>query len=625
MNAKPIEILLIEDNPGDARLIREMLAEVQGAHYNLECAARLSAGLDCLAKKKFHIILLDLGLPDSQGLDTLARAQAARVPVVVLTCLDDERAAKGAVHQGAQDYLVKGQINGRALWRVINYAIERNRVEERLRASEENYRELADSISDVFFAMDKDLRYTYWNRASEQLIGVSAKDALGKHLYDIFPDVEATKRAGKVYLEVLRTGQPQTFINEYSIADKDFWFEISVYLTKTGVSVFAKDITKRHRAEQLLQDVFTSAAVGMYIVQDGKFQRANPQFQKLVGYGEKELMGMDSMDIALPEDRNIVRKNAISMLKRPRLLPYEFRYVTRKGETRWALESVSYINYRGKRATLGSFMDISETKRIEERMLMSSKLVSLGELAAGVAHEINNPLTSVMGFAQLVMAREGVPQDIKEDLDKIYQESRRVVKIVQNLLSFARQSPADKSYTDMNELIEKTLELRSYELKTSNITLATKFAADIPLVMADLNQIQQVILNIIINAEQAIAEAKGKGKITVTTSREKDCVRISIADNGPGIAPENITRVFDPFFTTKPVGKGSGLGLSVCHGIVTEHGGKIYVESTAGKGATFTIELPAVEGVAARDGEKVTRKMQRRRRQKTSSIFGCGR
>ena len=330
---------------------------------------------------------------------------------------------------------------------------------------------------------------------------------------------------------------------------------------------------------------------------------------------------MDSLDIVLPEDRNIARENAISMLKKQLPLPYEFRYVTRNGETRWALESVSSINYQGKRATLGSFMDISETKRIEEQMIMSNKLVSLGELAAGVAHEINNPLTSVMGFAQLVMAREGVPQDIKEDLGKIYQESQRAVKIVQNLLSFARRSPADKSYTDMNEAIEKTLNLRSYKLKVSNITLATKFAADLPLVMADYNQIQQVILNIIINAEQAIAETKGKGKITVTTSRDKGCVRISIADNGPGIAPENITRVFDPFFTTKPVGKGSGLGLSVCHGIVTEHGGKIYVASTAGKGATFTIELPAVEGATARDGEKVTRKMQRRRRQKTSSIL----
>jgi len=148
---------------------------------------------------------------------------------------------------------------------------ERNQAEEALRASEENYRELADSISDVFFAMDKDLRYTYWNRASEQLIGVSSKDALGKHLCDIFPDVEATKRAEKVYLEVLRTGQPQTFINEYSIGDKDFWFEISVYATKTGVSVFAKDITEHRRAEQLLQDIFTSTTVGMYIL----FRMAN--------------------------------------------------------------------------------------------------------------------------------------------------------------------------------------------------------------------------------------------------------------------------------------------------------------------------------------------------------------
>jgi CheY-like chemotaxis protein len=252
---------------------------------------------------------------------------------------------------------------------------------------------------------------------------------------------------------------------------------------------------------------------------------------------------------------------------------------------------------------------------------MTSKLASIGELAAGVAHEINNPLTGVMGYAQLLMDKQDVSQDVKDDLQKIYEESQRAVKIVQNLLRFARRYKPEKEHADINDLLERTLELEGYKLRTSNISLTINLVPELPLILADSNQLQQVILNLITNAEQAMVRTKRKGKITVTTEKVKDYVRIAITDNGPGISPEHITRIFDPFFTTKEVGSGTGLGLSVSHGIITEHGGRIYAESESGKGATFIIELPvAVEGQqsAVEKEKKAAKAKSHRPRQKAT-------
>jgi CheY-like chemotaxis protein/anti-sigma regulatory factor (Ser/Thr protein kinase) len=240
-----------------------------------------------------------------------------------------------------------------------------------------------------------------------------------------------------------------------------------------------------------------------------------------------------------------------------------------------------------------------------------------------VAHEINNPLTGIIGYAQLLADRKDVPQSVKEDLQKIYEESQRTVKIVQNLLRFARQYKPEKSLVDLNELVERTLELEAYRMRTSNVELSTKLAADIPLMLADYNQLQQVILNIITNAQQAIAETKRKGKIAVTTETVEEYVRISMADNGPGISPENMIKIFDPFFTTKTEGSGSGLGLSVCHGIITEHGGNIYAESTRGRGTTFIIELPIASGERSviKEEKAAKKKSRRSRRKMTDNIL----
>jgi len=222
---------------------------------------------------------------------------------------------------------------------------------------------------------------------------------------------------------------------------------------------------------------------------------------------------------------------------------------------------------------------------------MADRLASIGELAAGTAHELNNPLTSVIGFSQLLMERD-IPDDIREDMNLIYNEAQRAANVTKNLLAFARKHAPVKQLSQINNIIEDVLKLRAYEHKVNGIEVERQLAPDLPEIRVDYFQMQQVLLNIIINAEHFMTEAHNRGTLTITTKKQNSTVRISIADDGPGISPENLRRIFDPFFTTKEAGKGTGLGLSICHGIVAEHGGQIYARNQQGKGATIFIELP---------------------------------
>jgi two-component system NtrC family sensor kinase len=239
--------------------------------------------------------------------------------------------------------------------------------------------------------------------------------------------------------------------------------------------------------------------------------------------------------------------------------------------------------------------DVTEERLMQERILQSEKMVSVGQLVSGVAHELNNPLTGISGFAQLLLARD-LDESTQRDVETIYTEAERASKIVQNLLSFARRKRAEKELANLNVLLERVLELRSYELRVKNIELELDLDPKLPETMVDANQIQQVFFNVIINAEQAMLAASDLGTLTVRSRRENDVLRLSFQDDGPGMKPETLRRIFDPFFTTKETGEGTGLGLTISYGIIDDHGGRIWAESEPGRGTTFIIELPIVQG-----------------------------
>lgn len=242
-----------------------------------------------------------------------------------------------------------------------------------------------------------------------------------------------------------------------------------------------------------------------------------------------------------------------------------------------------------------------------EQLLQAEKLAALGELVAGVAHEINNPLASVLGYTQLALRRDP-PERIRRYLVTAASEAERAGRIVRNLLTFARKHPPEKSWHSLNEIVEKTLDLKAYHFRTSQIRLEQDLDPELPQTMLDGHQIQQVLLNLLNNAEQALAERGRGGRIRVATRRRGDFLELVVEDDGPGIPLEIQTRIFEPFFTTKQEGRGTGLGLSLCHGIVQEHGGSIRVESRPGEGARFFVTLPvleAPESAAGRDAEAV--------------------
>lgn len=272
------------------------------------------------------------------------------------------------------------------------------------------------------------------------------------------------------------------------------------------------------------------------------------------------------------------------------------RYRSVEGDIRQGSVITSPILEGGRIVgALGIMRDVTDEQRLAEQLLQQEKLAAVGQLVSGVAHELNNPLAGVMAFSQLLLAApDELDEETRVGIETIYREAQRAAKIVSSLLTFARQQPAERSVTQLNDIVTDTLELRRYAMRTAGLEVTLALQADLPVTWADPFQLQQVVLNLIGNAEQALANTVHAGRIRITTAQKGTQLILSVRDNGPGIAPEQRDRIFNPFFTTKPVGQGTGLGLSISDGIIREHGGRIRVESTLGGGATFIVEIPRV-------------------------------
>jgi two-component system NtrC family sensor kinase len=341
---------------------------------------------------------------------------------------------------------------------------------------------------------------------------------------------------------------------------------------------------------------------------DPEFRILNvsPSVQKVLGYTPEELMHRNFQDIHLltPNSFQQARSDIGRILAGEQIAASVYELVAKDGKTVIGEISAAPLTRDGTiTAIIAIARDITDRRHLQEQLLQSEKMSALGQLISGVAHELNNPMTGVLGFSQLLLSSSEVPEKAKQTLEKIYQEAERARKIVQNLLTFARQRKPEKRTVHINDILNRTIDFRAYEMKVSNIEVVRNFDPHLPTLWADEHQLQQVFMNIIMNAEQAMLEAHGKGRLEIHThgDRKRKSIRITVSDDGPGISDQDLSKIFDPFFTTKPVGRGTGLGLSISFSIIEEHGGQIRAESKHGHGATFIVEFPVVQEAPEQD------------------------
>ncbi|MBN2074056.1 MAG: PAS domain S-box protein [Dehalococcoidales bacterium] len=364
-----------------------------------------------------------------------------------------------------------------------------------------------------------------------------------------------------------------------------------------------QDITKQRKAEEALSQseemlrlIIDSIPQGIIVTSlEGQLSRVNPSFLEFFGYdSEIEVIGKNALDFAVESDRERILDQVVMAREEKKQKTTEYTALKKDGSSFSAAVSVATLNDSTGKTTgfIGVIVDITERLKMQEQLIVTDRLASVGELAAGIAHELNNPLTGVVGFSDLLMGRDDIPLNIREDLNIINREALRASQVARHLLTFARRHPDEKTPVNVNSIITLVMELRSYEQRVNNIVSRLHLNRHIPDIMGNDFQLQQVFLNIIINAEYFMTEEHGKGILDITSDVVDDKVRITFKDDGPGISQENLTHIFNPFYTTKAVGKGTGLGLSICHGIITEHSGSLTAESEPGKGATFIIELP---------------------------------
>jgi PAS domain S-box-containing protein len=483
---------------------------------------------------------------------------------------------------------------------------------------------ILESMDGGILAIDKNGKITSFNRSAEEITGFKREEALGKDCRQILKSDFCEESCP--LKEVMDTRKP-VFTYEIVLTNKT-GNKVPVNITTSplisrnnemiGAVENFRDLTKhkglwgklreeRNKAQQYLN---IAGVIIVAINREGIVTLINKKGCDVLGFKEEELIGKNWYSLCVPERFREERKRDFDDLMAGyynEVEDYENIIVTKSGEERIIAWHNTLIrnDERNIIGTLSSGEDITKRKQTEEELIRSEKMASLGQLAASVVHEVNNPLAGIMIYVKLFLKKfqSGTLQSTgtDEQLMKMQKELERTTRIIRNLLDFARQSEPTMAQTDINKVVEAALLLVGNQISLENINLERKLDPELPQVLADFDKIQQVLINIMLNATQAMPDG---GNLTIVTSvahgikigdEIKNAVRIDITDTGVGIPQENLAKLFTPFFTTKEKGKGVGLGLSVVHGIIDKHKGKIEVMSKPNLGTTFSIYLEVMD------------------------------
>ena len=480
------------------------------------------------------------------------------------------------------------------------------------REAERRYRELFDSIQEGLFFATPDGRFLDVNDAMVRMLGYASREELlradvSPHLYpvpearDKFLKALSERGVLRNYEETLRRKDGTLLHTLQNItAVRDARGRIAqirgLMLDVTEQKTFQSQLQRERDFNQKILNTTQS----MILVLDtaGLISYANRRCYE-TGYQEGELIGHRLVDWVEASHREDFDAALETTAHGHQVENLELR--VRRSDGSMGHFSISLSPMRDEQNAVNSVVvvmtDITDAALLQAKLAHSEKMATIGRLVSGVAHEVNNPLAAILGFTDLLLENPEVPGSAREDLQIILQETQRTKDIVQDLLSFARQRPVQRELVQVNSVLRQTIKLRSYDFSSHGVEVVEEFDEHLPATIGDSQQLQQVFLNIVNNAYDAIQEAGRRGKITLRTKRVGDSVEVTITDNGTGISDP--AKIFDPFFTTKPTGKGTGLGLSICYGIVRAHSGEIQCwNNENGEGSTFLVRLPVATEAA---------------------------
>jgi len=476
------------------------------------------------------------------------------------------------------------------------------------RRSEARFTELFETLQEGIYIVTPDDKILEVNPALVNMLGYDSKEELlRKKVSEIFVDQEQRSIISR---EVSREPSPQS--RELVLRRKDgqpvVCLNTSSAVRDTGGKIVRyqgalADITERRAIEKRLyqQQEFARRLVDSFpdlifvCDTDRRYTFISPKVEEVVGFSQQEMVGSVFGERTHLEDRPSLLSVFDDLLQRKRnFASIEIRVRHKEGEWRRLRCNFSPLfDVNGSiEGVVVSGRDITEVKRLEEQLIQAEKLAAMGQMLAGVAHELNNPLTAILGASELIRDRSGLDENTRRQLEMTHRQARRAARIVQNLLEFSRPASPQKKALDLNAVLDRTLQLHEHSLRRNSIQVDFHPSPNLPPTIGDANQLIQVFLNLVANAEHAIREVRASGRIQIRLGKLSSRVYASVQDDGAGIPPEILPKIFDPFFTTKRPGGGTGLGLSICMSIVREHGGDMEVESLPAGGAAFTVYLP---------------------------------
>jgi PAS domain S-box-containing protein len=619
-----LKILHLEDDRNDAELVRETLA-ADGIVAEVECVDTEPGYVCALERRKFDLILADYSLPSFDGGTALgiANKKAPGIPFIFVSGSLGEEVAIESLKSGATDYVLKHRLQrlSHAVYRAIEEQSEREKRKqagEALQASESRYRELFESNPVPMWVYDLEtLAFLEVNAAAINHYGYSREEFLGMTIKDLRPPEDVPALLDLIANRPNGLEKPRTW--RHRKRDGTIIFvEITTHPIKSTERpceiVLANDVTERKQNEEQLRlqgAALESAANAIMITNDkGVIIWVNPAFTRTTGYAEEEVLGENARLLKSgDQDDEFYRKMWETILAGK---VWRDTIVNRRKDGTLNHEDMTITPILDNTGSITHFIaikqDITELEQaladVQEKnaelasttqqLWQASKLATMGELAASIAHELNNPLATIALRTEAVIGQLWQDEPKRRALEVVLKEVDRMATLVNNLLQFSRRSHRQVSTVDLREEVTTSLDFLSYHLRNNKIEAVCEFAAELPTVQADRQQLRQLFLNLLTNACDALPNG---GKLVVRAKpgflESAGAVVIEFADSGEGIPAKNLEKIWEPFFTTKPEGKGTGLGLAICRRIVEEPGGTIEIESPDGAGTTVRMVFPA--------------------------------